>query len=92
MGKNKGKVVTSKKEKLIVISKPDDPSRKFMSKKDALDANNKSREREAKLDNYKTRLEAEDAAPSAPPALEAPPEVEAPKEPKKTGRPKKTKE
>jgi len=78
-------VKKAKQKPLIVNMKPDDPARKFMSKTDALEANRKSRERKAKLDDYKQQLEAEDAAPSAPTAPEAPPEA-----PKKRGRAKKT--
>jgi len=78
-------VKKAKQKPLIVNMKPDDPARKFMSKTDALEANRKSRERKAKLDDYKQQLEAEDAAPKAPVD-----DVE--EKPRRKGRPKKTEE
>ena len=71
----KGKALKSKKEPLVVMPKPNNPARKFMSKADAVAENRKEKERSAKLDDYKKQLEAEDG-------------VQAPTEPKKRGRKK----
>lgn len=77
----KDKAVKSKKKPLIVIPKPTNPARKFMSKKEAVEDNRLMRERKAKLKDYKEQLEAEDAGKAAPA-----------EETKRRGRQKKTEE
>lgn len=88
---NERKIVTSKKKPLVVVHKPIDPSRLFMSKKDALAANRKEKERAAKLDVYKKELEAEDETPPVEVQKTSfTPHKEDTDKPKKKGRPKKT--